>query len=53
MSFSSTERLSTPEEEGVEEEVLVGRRKATQGRTPSKVLARLVGSSQRCSQRSL
>jgi hypothetical protein len=51
MSFSSTDRsfASVEEDDDDVEEVFVGRRNATQGRTPSSVFARLAGSSQRCS----
>ena len=45
ISFSSTERPLASEEA----DTWVGRKKATQGRTPSSVLARFAGSSQRCS----
>jgi hypothetical protein len=50
ISFSSMERSFASDEEGVEvDDVLVGRRNATQGLTLSSVLARLAGSSHRCS----
>ena len=50
ISFSSTEGSSEVDSvDGSEDEVLDGYKKATHGRTPSSVFARLAGNSQICS----
>jgi hypothetical protein len=49
ISFSSTEEDDVSEVVEADVEVLEGPRNATHGLTPSSVLARFVGSSQRCS----